>query len=1447
MKPIVENKVAKARVLSYNFNILPRGCPGYQYERIETFLNLVDSYDVLLLQEVYATSMLPYAFQKRFCFKKVLLDGLKKKGFHHYVISRQPSYFTMLRHDVLSDNGLIIVSRFPICRRGSYTFRKEEDASHVMLKGCIFAEIEIPMDNSNDSGRIVFFNVHLRPEERAPSESSQVQQMIRFMDSVLKQLENNIESPLEVKCPFIVSGSFNIHGIKSNTNHPSGAFNDLTNELHALGNIKDIIFEENGFNPPTRPPKLFFPTRHKLEANPSIPQREDYFFILHPIEASNSRLEKFIVSSRRPYTYLSDHFGITSVISVPVRRDQPTRPLSDSLLRISPLVEQVHHEASNPTSTYHLDLLVIFCVTWMTLTVSIKPVVLTCLIWLIVRFSRYTLSGLPDETHFTFVTDKVIQGEAAMDLSPRVPDPLPHVNSLGDMWRRSVVRYRRQRCLGSTGYVGEVSWISYAGVDVRARELGAGLLNLGLKFGDTIGVQCDACLNASILDIACIIYGFNTLGLAGKRSHIRSLLDQHPIQVVFAGRDAVAALLTCRSVSLEKIIHFHPFVDGDDLAAAKNLNVSLISFESVELNGRLNPQQSLKKPTPDTIFNYSLDNGTNSEADVVFPMSQKQVLQDIKNMLQISVIPRNHQQHCMLWFSSYASLFNRVCILGLLSQGHAIAATDSVRLQEAFLIFKPSLLVASPSMFNASTLQLSCAGQSRIGLYNWMLDCAYQLRSRLIYINRRDSSLLRFLFFRSFERQLGGNVRRIILNIAEECSSFPLIEHISVCYSSNLREVSYINSVGLLLIDGIPAPGLRLKLEPMDQLAEKAQIAELTVTNECMEKRHLKIAACWQKSRTLTLFGSSSGILWPVDYQYTISEELERLYAFSRYVNDIFIFCKPMKPLVAVVYPNRDTIEYEWYQNQKTTQLKPFIWRDLVESALDIIQMDLNKIADEHHLHHSQRIEFIHFHPHAFRDHNRFLNAFGKNRRDCMADYFHSLLDRFYSEGNVHTMNNETVLSNSSLADTDSEHLNVISPSPKINGMRLKVPIALDIGGTFTKVAYIVPPGMPRDDSLSFMMHEASSLTDALGGRLFSFFEDENKAKSELEEYPRSYVGRIRFARIPSQKTHQFVEFIEANGVINNYKSVYTTNMRATGGGAYKYAQVVREALNVEFDTVKEMYAVVKGLNLVIEQALNSIFTVDVASGRHMPHQLAGSGNSFSPYPYLLINIGSGISFIKCLGPDGSHERVGGSPIGGATFWGLTRILTNLTSWEEVLEIMRLDGPGDNKNVDLLVGDIYGYNVKDLPAMLSCESVASSFGKFGAESLYKAACASPVDYFADDNTGEILSPTFNTTNSLFYAHNSDRAPSAASSLDIVRSLLNMISGNVTQLAYLHAKIHGIKNIFFAGGFVRNNHLVCSIISATLLYWSSGESKAHFLEHDGYLGVLGCSSCEKSSE
>ncbi len=92
-------------------------------------------------------------------------------------------------------------------------------------------------------------------------------------------------------------------------------------------------------------------------------------------------------------------------------------------------------------------------------------------------------------------------------------------------------------------------------------------------------------------------------------------------------------------------------------------------------------------------------------------------------------------------------------------------------------------------------------------------------------------------------------------------------------------------------------------------------------------------------------------------------------------------------------------------------------------------------------------------------------------------------------------------------------------------------------------------------------------------------------------------------------------------------------------------------------------------------------------------------------YPYLLVNIGSGVSMVKVSGPR-QYERVGGTSLGGGTLWGLLSLLTGARTFDEMLGMAER---GDNTAVDMLVGDIYGMDYGKIG--LKSTTIASSFGK----------------------------------------------------------------------------------------------------------------------------------------
>jgi type II pantothenate kinase len=54
--------------------------------------------------------------------------------------------------------------------------------------------------------------------------------------------------------------------------------------------------------------------------------------------------------------------------------------------------------------------------------------------------------------------------------------------------------------------------------------------------------------------------------------------------------------------------------------------------------------------------------------------------------------------------------------------------------------------------------------------------------------------------------------------------------------------------------------------------------------------------------------------------------------------------------------------------------------------------------------------------------------------------------------------------------------------------------------------------------------------------------------------------------------------------------------------------------------------------------------------------------------PDLLVTIGTGVSILRVDGPR-QHVRVSGSTIGGGTYWGLMRLLTDIDDFQSVLKL----------------------------------------------------------------------------------------------------------------------------------------------------------------------------------
>ncbi|XP_061868924.1 4'-phosphopantetheine phosphatase isoform X2 [Colius striatus] len=324
---------------------------------------------------------------------------------------------------------------------------------------------------------------------------------------------------------------------------------------------------------------------------------------------------------------------------------------------------------------------------------------------------------------------------------------------------------------------------------------------------------------------------------------------------------------------------------------------------------------------------------------------------------------------------------------------------------------------------------------------------------------------------------------------------------------------------------------------------------------------------------------------------------------------------------------------------------------------------------------------------------------------------------------------------------------------------------AIDIGGSLTKLAYY-----------STVQHKVARVRsfDHSGKDI----ENEPLYEISVQE---EITARLHFIKFENTYIETCLDFIKDHLVNTETKVI-----KATGGGAYKFKDLIEKKLGLKVDKEDVMTCLIKGCNFVLRNIPHEVFAYQKDSDTEFRFQT----NHPNIFPYLLVNIGSGVSIVKVETED-KFEWIGGSSIGGGTFWGLGALLTKTKKFDELLQ---LASKGQHTNVDMLVKDVYGGAYQTLG--LSGNLIASSFGK------------------------------------------STTADKEFSKEDMAKSLLHMISNDIGQLACLHAKLHNLDKIYFGGFFIRGHPVTMRTITYSINFFSKGEVQALFLRHEGYLGAIG---------
>ncbi|SOV18866.1 pantothenate kinase, putative [Plasmodium gaboni] len=167
-------------------------------------------------------------------------------------------------------------------------------------------------------------------------------------------------------------------------------------------------------------------------------------------------------------------------------------------------------------------------------------------------------------------------------------------------------------------------------------------------------------------------------------------------------------------------------------------------------------------------------------------------------------------------------------------------------------------------------------------------------------------------------------------------------------------------------------------------------------------------------------------------------------------------------------------------------------------------------------------------------------------------------------------------------------------------------------------------------------------------------------------------------------------------------------------------------------------------------------------------------------HPFIIANIGSGISILKSNGYD-SYQRIAGTAIGGGTLMGLAKLILDNISFEELIKCAE----DKNKNIsyDLKMKHIIGD--ASVNGSIHSNTLASCFGYIG--NILKEKKKKNGD------------------NKNFHQ-------------EVAKGLIQMVSYNIGYMVYILSKIHNVKRIFFSGKYISNHEYIMETLTHGVYYY-----------------------------
>jgi type II pantothenate kinase len=231
------------------------------------------------------------------------------------------------------------------------------------------------------------------------------------------------------------------------------------------------------------------------------------------------------------------------------------------------------------------------------------------------------------------------------------------------------------------------------------------------------------------------------------------------------------------------------------------------------------------------------------------------------------------------------------------------------------------------------------------------------------------------------------------------------------------------------------------------------------------------------------------------------------------------------------------------------------------------------------------------------------------------------------------------------------------------------------------------PPPFPKRKSSDSLAQLDSPDHQAALQQLYTYMDNTTSQKNngvltrdaDMTVYSPFLEGQLHFMHFETRNMMTAINVMSSNAVMEHIKSI-----GCTGGGAHKYANQILDELDITVNKYDELGCLVRGMHFALTNFPDECYTFrnadDAIRGEndHVASDGASSPKdgtstkddsvpiavkrwckdskeytkkvclpypSLADFPYLVVNIGSGVSILKVSSP-GTFERVSGTSLG---------------------------------------------------------------------------------------------------------------------------------------------------------------------------------------------------------